>query len=153
MDKKDRVVASNKKARRDYTIEDIYEAGIVLKGTEVKSIRNSKVSVNEAYCTINKGEVFINGMHVNPYEFGNIHNTDPTRPRKLLLNRREINKIVGKINEKGYTLIPLSVNLRKGLIKLDIALGKGKKNYDKRQDIAKKDADRRIEQAIKRDIN
>lgn len=150
MEKKSKVIATNKKARRDYSIEDIYEAGIVLKGTEVKSIRNGKVSVNEAYCTVSNGEVFVNGMHISPYEFGNIHNTDPLRTRKLLLNRREINKIVGKINEKGYTLIPLSLNLRSGLIKLDIALAKGKKNYDKRQDIARKDADRKIEQAIKR---
>lgn len=145
-----KTIANNKKARKDYTLEDIYEAGIVLKGTEVKSIRNNKVSVNEAYCSLDKGEVFINNMHISPYEFGNRFNEDPIRRRKLLLNRREINKIVGKINEKGYTLIPLSVNLRNGLIKIDIALAKGKKNYDKRQDIAKRDADKRIEQALKR---
>ena len=145
-----KTIANNKKARKDYTLEDIYEAGIVLKGTEVKSIRNNKVSVNEAYCSLDKGEVFINNMHITPYEFGNRFNEDPIRRRKLLLNRREINKIVGKINEKGYTLIPLSVNLRNGLIKIDIALAKGKKNYDKRQDIAKRDADKRIEQALKR---
>lgn len=150
MEKKDKQIASNKKARRDYSIEETYEAGIVLKGTEVKSIRKGKVSINEAYCSVSKGEVFINGMHVSPYEFGSIHNTDPIRVRKLLLNRREINKIVGKISEKGYTLVPLSVNLRNGLIKIDIALAKGKKIYDKRADIAKKDADRRIEQALKR---
>lgn len=145
-----KTIANNKKARKDYTLEDIYEAGIVLKGTEVKSIRNNKVSINEAYCSLDKGEVFINNMHISPYEFGNRFNQDPIRRRKLLLNRREINKIVGKINEKGYTLIPLSVNLRNGLIKIDIALAKGKKNYDKRQDIAKRDADKRIEQALKR---
>lgn len=145
-----KTIANNKKARKDYTLEDIYEAGIVLKGTEVKSIRNNKVSVNEAYCSLDKGEVFINNMHISPYEFGNRFNEDPIRRRKLLLNRREINKIVGKINEKGYTLIPLSVNLRNGLIKIDIALAKGKKNYDKRQDIAKRDADKRIDQALKR---
>ncbi len=151
MEKKNKQIASNKKARRDFNIEDTYEAGIVLKGTEVKSIRNGKVSINEAYCSVSKkGEVFINGMHISPYEFGNRFNTDPVRVRKLLLNRREINKIVGKISEKGYTLVPLSVNLRSGLIKIDIALAKGKKNYDKRADIAKKDADRRIEQALKR---
>lgn len=151
MEKKDRQIASNKKARRDYSIEETFEAGIVLKGTEVKSIRRGKASINEAYCSVSKsGEVFINGMHISPYEFGNRYNTDPVRLRKLLLNRKEINKIVGKISEKGYTLVPLSVNLRKGLIKIDIALAKGKKIYDKRADIAKKDANRRIEQALKR---
>lgn len=150
MQKENKQLATNKKARRDYTIEETYEAGIVLKGTEVKSMKAGKVSVTEAFCTVTKGEVFINGMHVSPYEHGNIHNLDPVRERKLLLNRREINKIVGKINEKGYTLIPLSVNLRNGLIKIDIALAKGKKIYDKRQDIAKKDAERRMEQAIRR---
>lgn len=151
MEKKDRQIASNKKARRDYSIEETFEAGIVLKGTEVKSIRRGKVSINEAYCSVSRaGEVFINSMHISPYEFGNRYNTDPVRVRKLLLNRREINKIVGKISEKGYTLVPLSVNLRKGLIKIDIALAKGKKIYDKRADLAKKDAERRIEQALRR---
>ena len=150
MENNNKTIASNKNAKRDYSLEQTYEAGIVLKGTEVKSIRKGKVSINEAYCAVSNGEVFIYGMHISPYEFGSIHNTDPIRVRKLLLNRREINKIVGKISEKGYTLVPLSVNLRNGLIKVDIALGKGKKLYDKRADIAKKDADRRIEQALRR---
>lgn len=151
MEKKDRQIASNKKARRDYNIEEVYETGIVLKGTEVKSIRSGKVSINEAYCAVSRqGEVFIYSMHISPYEFGNRNNTDPIRVRKLLLNRREINKISGKISEKGYTLVPLSVNLRNGLIKIDIALAKGKKIYDKRADLAKKDAQRKIEQALRR---
>lgn len=150
MIEKDKTIAKNKKARHEYTIEEVFEAGIVLTGTEVKSIRLGKVSVNESFCFIDKGEVYINNMHVTPYEFGNRFNTDPIRKRKLLLNRREINKIVGRINEKGYTLVPLSINLRKGLVKLDIALAKGKKIYDKRQDLARKDADRRIEQAMRR---
>lgn len=144
-----KTIASNKKARREYTIEEVYEAGIVLVGTEVKSIRRGRVSVNEAFCTVNRGEVFINNMHISPYEFGNRFNLEPTRRRKLLLNRREINKISGRINEKGYTLIPLSVNLRNGLVKIDIALAKGKKIYDRREDLARKDAERRIEQALK----
>lgn len=144
-----KTIASNKKARREYTIEEVYEAGIVLVGTEVKSIRRGLVSVNEAFCTVNRGEVFINNMHISPYEFGNRFNLEPTRRRKLLLNRREINKISGRINEKGYTLIPLSVNLRNGLVKIDIALAKGKKIYDRREDLARKDAERRIEQALK----
>lgn len=150
MIEKDKLIAKNKKARHEYTIEETFEAGIVLTGTEVKSIRLGKVSINEAFCFLDKGEVYVNNMHVTPYEFGNRFNTDPIRKRKLLLNRREINKIVGKINEKGYTLVPLSINLRKGLVKVDIALAKGKKIYDKRQDIAKKDTDRRIEQALRR---
>lgn len=150
MKRDNRKIAANKKAKRDYTIEDVYEAGIALKGTEVKSIRNGKVSINEAFCTISKGEVFINGMHIAPYEFGNRYNEDPLRNRKLLLHRKEINKISGKIKEKGYTLVPLQVKIKSGLVKVDIALAKGKKIYDKRNDIAKKDAERRMSQALKR---
>ncbi len=150
MKKESKRIASNKRARRDYTIEDSFETGIVLKGTEVKSIRNGKVSINEAFCTISKGEVFINGMHIAPYEFGNRNNEDPLRNRKLLLHRREIDKISGKIKEKGYTLIPLQVKLKDGLVKVDIGLAKGKKIYDKRRDIAKKDAERRMDQALRR---
>lgn len=144
-----KIISTNKKARKDYIIEDEFQVGIVLTGTEVKSIRLGKVSINEAYCGIDRGEVYINNMHISPYEFGNRFNEDPLRKRKLLLHRKEINKIVGKINEKGYTLIPLNLHLSKGLVKLQIALAKGKKLYDKRQDIAKKDANRRIEQALK----
>ncbi len=146
---KDKLIANNKKARHEYFLEEIFEAGIVLQGTEVKSIRLGKVSIKESYCTIESGEVFVHGLHISPYEHGNIYNTDPLRVRKLLLHRREINRLTGQIKEKGYTLIPLSVNIRDGLVKIDIALAKGKKIYDKRQSLAKKDADRRIDQALK----
>ncbi len=148
---KNKIIANNKKAKHEYFLEDFMEAGIVLKGTEVKSIRQGKVSIKEAYCNMKNGEVFIYGMHISPYEHGNINNVDPIRPRKLLLNKREISKLAGKINEKGYTLVPVSVNLRKDLVKIDIALGKGKKLYDKRADLAKKDAQRKIEQATRYD--
>ena len=150
MEDSNKLIANNKKAKHEYFLEEIFEAGIVLKGTEVKSIRKGKVSIKEAYCSIDKGEVYINNMNVTPYEFGNRYNMDPIRKRKLLLNRKEINRLIGKIKEKGYALIPLSVNLRKGLIKIDISLAKGKKLYDKRQDTIKRDVDRKIDQAMKR---
>ncbi|MDO5690135.1 MAG: SsrA-binding protein SmpB [Tissierellia bacterium] len=145
----EKLIANNKKARHEYFIEEVMEAGIVLKGTEVKSIRLGKVSIKESYCMIEGGEVFIHGLHISPYEHGNIYNMDPLRKRKLLLHRREINKLLGKVKEKGYALVPLSIWIREGLVKVDIALAKGKKLYDKRETLAKKDATRRIETAIK----
>ncbi len=146
---KNKVVANNRKARHEYFIEDIYEAGIVLSGTEVKSIRQGKVSIKEAYCAINNGEIFIHGMHISPYDHGNIYNLDPLRSRKLLLHKAQINKLFGQVTTAGFTIVPLSVNIREGLVKVDIALAKGKKLYDKRETQAKKDAQRRIERALR----
>ena len=146
-----KIIANNKKARHDYFILEEYEAGIVLKGTEVKSVRQGKVSIKESYCQINNAEVFIFGMHISPYEQGNIYNVDPLRTRKLLLNKREILKLIGKTKEKGLTLVPLKVYLKYGLVKLEIGLAKGKKIYDKRETIAKKDAERRMRQVVMRD--
>lgn len=141
----DKIVAKNKKAYHEYFIEEKYEAGLVLAGTEVKSIRQGKVNLKDSYVSINKGEAFVFNMHISPYEKGNIYNTDPLRPRKLLLNKREIRKLAGLIALKGYSLIPLSLYLKNGLVKMELSLAKGKKLYDKRQDLAKKDADRRIQ--------
>ena len=141
-----KIIANNKKARHEYFIEDTMEAGLVLKGTEVKSIRQGKVNIKESYIVIEDGEAFVTGMHISPYEQGNIHNVDPVRKRKLLLHKSEIRKLIGEMTIKGYTLIPLQVYLKDGKVKLEIAVAKGKKLYDKRQDIAKKDADRRIKQ-------
>ncbi|MFU0801358.1 MAG: SsrA-binding protein SmpB [Xylanivirga thermophila] len=140
-----KIIAQNKKARHDYFIDDTYEAGIVLTGTEVKSIRLGKVNLKDSYAEIRDGEVFVQNMHISPYDKGNIFNTDPLRSRKLLLNRREINKLLGYLQEKGYTLIPLKIYLKNGLVKLELAAARGKKLYDKRADIAKRDAQREIE--------
>ena len=144
-----KVVAQNKKARHDYFIEQTIEAGIVLSGTEVKSIRAGKVSLMDSYANIKDGEVFIYGMHISPYEQGNIFNKDPLRDRKLLLNRFEINKLIGYIQQKGMTLVPLKVYFKKGRVKIELGIGKGKKLYDKREDIAKKDAQREIDRRLK----
>lgn len=144
-----RQVASNKKAFHDYFIEEQYEAGIALHGTEVKSIRMGHCSIKEAYVRIEKGEALIYGMHISPYEKGNLFNRDPLRVRKLLLNRHEINKIGGKMQEKGYTLVPISVYLKGNLVKLTIGIAKGKKLYDKRETIAKKDMQREAERDFK----
>lgn len=144
-----RLIANNKKAWHDFFIEDRYEAGIELRGTEVKSIRMGHCSIKEAFIRIEKEEVFIYGMHVNPYEKGNIFNKDPLRVRKLLLHRSEIRKLVGKMAVKGYTLVPLQVYFKGSHIKVEIALAKGKKLYDKRQDIAKKDQRRAAERDFK----
>ena len=141
-----KVVATNKKARHEYFIEDTIEAGIVLTGTEVKSIRQGKINIKESYATVENGEIFINGMHISPYEQGNIYNVDPLRKRKLLLHKREIRKLMAAITQKGYTLVPLSVYIKDGLVKVELATAKGKKLYDKRDDIAKKDAERRMQQ-------
>ena len=144
-----KLIANNKKAYHDYFIEDNYEAGISLHGTEVKSLRMGKCSIKESFIRIENGEVIIYGMHVSPYEKGNIFNKDPLRPRKLLLHRAEINKLVGKIAEKGYTLVPLRVYFKGRLAKVEIGLAKGKKLYDKRQDIAKRDQRREVEKEFK----
>ena len=134
-----RLVANNKKAYHDYFIDDTYEAGIELFGTEVKSLRSGKCSIKESFIRIERGEVFVYGMHVSPYEKGNIFNKDPLRVRKLLLHRYEINRLESKIAEKGYTVVPLRVYVKGSLVKVEIGLARGKKLYDKRQDIAKKD--------------
>ena len=144
-----KLVANNKKAYFDYFIEDKLECGIALYGTEVKSIRMGKVSIKESYIKIEKGEVFVHNMHISPYEKGNIFNRDPIRVRKLLLHRAQINKLSGKIAEKGYTLVPLQVYIKDGLAKVEIGLAKGKKLYDKRDSIAKKDVRRENERDFK----
>lgn len=144
-----KLAANNKKAYHDYFIDEKFECGIELFGTEVKSIRMGKCSIKEAFVRIERGEVFIFGMHVNPYEKGNIFNKDPLRPKKLLLHRFEIDKLEGKIREKGYTLVPLQVYFKGSLAKLEIGLARGKKLYDKRQDIAKKDQKREVEREYK----
>jgi SsrA-binding protein len=144
-----KLLANNKKAYFDYFIEDKWEAGVALYGTEVKSIRMGKVSIKESYIKIENGEVFVYNMHVSPYEKGNIFNRDPIRVKKLLMHRTEINKIEGKISEKGYTLVPLQVYLKDGLVKVEVGLAKGKKLYDKRDSIAKKDVRRENEREFK----
>lgn len=144
-----KLIANNKKARFDYFIEETYEAGIELHGTEVKSVRMGKCSVKEAFVRIEKGEVYIYGMHVTPYEKGNIFNKDPLRPKKLLLHKHEIMKLAGQIAQKGYTLVPLEVYIKGNLVKVQIGLARGKKLYDKRQDIAKKDQRREAEKEFK----
>lgn len=144
-----KLIANNKKAYHDYFIEEKYETGIELFGTEVKSIRMGKCSIKESFIRIEKGEVYIYGMHVNPYEKGNIFNKDPLRVRKLLMHKYEINKLAGKIAEKGLTLIPLQVYLKGSLVKVEVGLARGKKLYDKRDDIAKKDQKREVEREYK----
>ena len=144
-----RMVANNKKAYHDYFIEDKYEAGAALAGTEVKSLRMGKCSIKESFVRIEKGEVFIYGMHITPYEKGNIFNKDPLRVKKLLLHREEIRKIERKIAEKGFTLVPLQVYFKGSLVKVEIGVAKGKKLYDKRQDIAKKDQKREAQRELK----
>ena len=141
-----KVLASNKKARHEFFIEDTIEAGIVLKGTEVKSIRQGKVNIKESYANIVNGEVFLNGMHISPYEQGNIYNVDPIRKRKLLLHKRQIRKLISETKLKGLTLVPLSIYLKDGKVKVELAVAKGKKLFDKRQTIATKDAERRMQQ-------
>lgn len=144
-----KLVANNKKARFDYFIEDTYEAGISLSGTEVKSLRMGKCSIKESFVRVENGEVYIYGMHISPYEKGNIFNKDPLRVRKLLLHKYEINKLTGKLKEKGLTLVPLQVYFKGSLVKVEIGLARGKKLYDKRQDIAKKDQRREAEKDFK----
>ena len=140
-----KLVANNKKAYHDYFIDEKYEAGLVLHGTEVKSLRLGKCSVKEAFVRIENSEVWIYGMHISPYEKGNIFNRDPLRPKKLLMHKDEIRKLTGKISEKGFTIVPLQVYFKDGRAKIEIGLARGKKLYDKRQDIAKKDQRREAE--------
>ena len=144
-----KLIANNKKARHDYFLEELYEAGVSLHGTEVKSLRMGKCSIKEAFVRIENGEVYIYGMHISPYEKGNIFNKDPLRPRKLLLHRAEINKLLGKTKEKGIAIVPLKVYFKGSLVKVEIGLAKGKKLYDKRQDIAKKDQQREASRDFK----
>ncbi|HIU52177.1 MAG TPA: SsrA-binding protein SmpB [Candidatus Merdicola faecigallinarum] len=136
-----KLIAKNPTARHNYTIIDTLEAGIVLSGTEIKSIRNGKVNMKDTYAAIINGECYIFGMHISPYEHGNIFNKDPLRQRKLLLNRKEIFKLVGLIKQKGYTLVPISLYFKGSFVKVELGIGKGKKLFDKREDLKKKDAE------------
>lgn len=148
--KEDRqIIAQNKKAQHDYFVLETYEAGIELFGTEVKSIRKGRVNLKDSWCSIDKGEIFVNGMHVSPYEQGNIFNRDPMRVKRLLMHKREINRLFGVTKQQGLTLIPLSVYFLKGRAKIEVGLCKGKKNFDKRDVAAKKDAQREIERNFK----
>ena len=143
------VIAQNKKARHDYFIEDTYEAGIVLKGTEIKSIRARRVNLKDSFARVQNGEVFLHNMHISPYEQGNRYNHDPLRTRKLLLHKKEISKLIGKTKEQGYSLIPLKIYIKDGFAKVLIGLAKGKKKYDKREDLKRKAANREIERAFR----
>ena len=143
------LIAKNPVAKHNYNIIDTIEAGIVLTGTEIKSIRSGKVNLKDSYASIEKGEVYIHSMHISPYEHGNIFNKDPLRDRKLLLTKNEIRRLIGLIKQKGYTLVPISLYFKNSYVKLELGLGKGKKVYDKRQDIAKKDAERRMQKAMR----
>ena len=147
-----KLIAKNPTAHHNYTIEDKIETGIVLSGTEIKSIRSGKVNLKDSYAMIKNGEVFVLGMHISPYEHGNIFNKNPLRDRKLLLNKREINKLIGLTKQKGYSLVPISLYFKGNLVKVELGIGKGKKLYDKREDIAKKDAERRIRQQMSNKI-
>ena len=144
-----KVIAQNKKARHDYFIEETYEAGIVLQGTEIKSIRAGRVNLKDSFARIQKGEVFLYNMHISPYEHGNRYNHDPLRTRKLLLHKKEIHKLFGKTKEQGYSLIPLKLYIKNGYAKILLGLAKGKKKWDKREDLKRKEAKREIERAFK----
>ena len=144
-----KIVARNKKAYHDYSVLEKFEAGIELFGTEVKSVRQSKLNLKDSWCAIKNGEIFVNGMHISPYEQGNIFNRDPMRVRRLLMHKREINRLYGQIKQQGLALIPLSVYFSKGKAKVEIGLCKGKKLYDKREAAAQKDAQRSIERQLK----
>ena len=149
MESENKTVAKNKKAYHDYFILETYEAGIELFGTEVKSIRAGRINLKDSWCNFKEGEVFANGMHISPYEMGNIFNRDPLRPKKLLLHKREINRLYGQTKQQGLTLIPLSVYFKKGKAKVELGLCKGKKLYDKRESDARKNAERQAERAVK----
>ena len=144
-----KLIAKNPVAYHNYIISEKIETGIVLSGTEIKSIRNGKVNLKDSYAGIKNGECFIYGMHISPYEHGNIFNKDPLRTRKLLLNKKEINKLFGLIKQKGYSLVPICLYFKGSFVKLELGIGKGKKLYDKREDIAKKDAEMRIRKSLK----
>lgn len=144
-----KLIAKNPTAHHNYTIEDHIEVGIVLSGTEIKSIRSGKVNLKDSYAYIKNGELFICGMHISPYEHGNIYNKNPLRDRKLLLHKKEIYKLLGLTKQKGYSLVPINIYFKGSLVKVDLGIGKGKKLYDKRQDLAKKDAMLKIQKAMK----
>lgn len=145
-----RIVAKNPTAYHNYNIIDDFEAGIVLYGTEIKSIRNGKVSLKDSYAIVEKNrEIYVYSMNISPYEQGNIYNKDPLRPKKLLLNRREINKIIGLVSQKGYSLIPISIYFKRNILKMKLGVGIGKKFYDKREDLKKKEADKKIARYMK----
>lgn len=148
-----KVIAQNKKARHDYFIEQSMEAGIVLSGTEVKSIRQGKVNLKDCYAIIESGEVILSGMHISPYEQGNIFNKDPLRNRKLLLHKSEINRLVGYTQQKGLSLVPLQLYFKRGKVKVELGIAKGKKLYDKREDIAERDAKREIDRKLKESMH
>lgn len=143
------LIAKNPTAHHNYTIENTLEAGIVLSGTEIKSIRGGKVNLKDCYAIVKDGEVYVLGMHISPYEQGNIFNKDPLRNRKLLLKKREINRLIGLTKQKGYSLVPISLYFKGSFVKMELGIGKGKKLYDKRQELAKKDAQRTVERALK----
>ena len=149
MAEKNTALATNRKARHDYFIDKVYEVGIVLKGTEVKSIRKGSVNLKDSYASVKDGDVFVEGMHISPFEQGNIFNVDPLRKRKLLLHKSEIRRLEREISQKGYTLVPLSLYLVKGRVKMELGLARGKKLYDKRDALAKRDSDMRIRQALR----
>ncbi|MFD2114944.1 SsrA-binding protein SmpB [Paenibacillus yanchengensis] len=143
-------LAQNRKASHDYFIEETFEAGMVLKGTEIKSLRNARANISDAFATIRNGEIFIHNMHISPFEQGNIHNpTDPTRTRKLLMHKEQIRKLLGQSKQEGYSIVPLKVYIRNGYAKLLLGLGKGKKQYDKRETAAKRDAQREIQRVLR----
>lgn len=144
-----KIAAQNRKAHHDYFVEDRFEAGIELFGTEVKSIRAGTLNLKDAYCIAKNGEIYVHGMHISPYEHGNIFNKDPVRPRRLLMHKREIARLYGQIKQDGYALIPLSVYFKNARVKVEVALCKGKKLYDKREDAARRDAKRQMDRAIK----
>ncbi|MEO1816841.1 MAG: SsrA-binding protein SmpB [Acetobacterium sp.] len=144
-----KIVAKNRKARHDFAIEDTYEVGLVLSGTEVKSIRAGKVSLKESFADIHNGEIFVYQMHIDPYEQGNIYNKDPLRIRKLLMHKQQITKLIGLKQREGYTLVPLTLYFKDGRCKMELALAKGKKLYDKRHAIAERDSDRRIQKSMR----
>ncbi|WLR41416.1 SsrA-binding protein SmpB [Bacillus carboniphilus] len=143
-----KVIAQNKKANHDYFIEETFEAGIVLQGTEIKSLRAGRANLKDSFARVQNGEVFLHNMHISPYEQGNRYNHDPVRTRKLLLHKKEINKLIGETKESGYSLVPIKIYLKNGFAKILLGLGKGKKKYDKRQDLKRKDADRSIQRAL-----
>ena len=144
-----KIIAENRKARHDYIIEESFETGIVLTGTEVKSMRGGRINLKDSYAQIENGEIFLHGMHISPYEHGNIFNVDPLRPRKLLMHKREIMRLFGKVKTDGLTLVPLKVNFERDKVKVELALVRGKKLYDKREAAAEKSAKREMDRAIK----
>ncbi|UOQ48227.1 SsrA-binding protein SmpB [Gracilibacillus caseinilyticus] len=151
--KEGRVIAQNKKANHDYFIEDTFEAGIVLQGTEIKSIRAGRVNLKDSFATIKQGQAYVNNMHISTYEQGNRYNHEPTRARKLLLHRKQIDQLIGQSQQEGYSIIPLKVYIKNGFAKVLIGLGKGKKKFDKREDLKQKQAKRDMDRAIKDSMN